>query len=124
MKINEGSLSFKRLVKELSKITKYLRFKRIKHGFYRVYFKHAYIGEMYKNMPRKGYDFVDEDPRFEDKKFYEGKEDQIDLIRNIKNFVEGYSDSKDSLVTRLYMLRHDKEFNENSMRAFQTLVVK
>ena len=47
-------------------------------------------------MPRTGYDWVDTDPRLESQKYYEQYEDEIKMVREIKNFVEGYEDSMDS----------------------------
>lgn len=71
-----------------------------------------------------GYDMDSLDPRFEDKKYWEEQEDADELTRKIKNFVEGYYESDDRIRTRMYMLRHDKEFYENSQKAYQQMVVK
>lgn len=102
----------------------HIRFVRIKYGFYRIYYKQGYIHEVYKEMPQKGYDMDDLDPRFDDQKYFEEFEDHAELTRKIKNYVEGYVESIDKIRTRLYMLRHDKEFFDNSQKAYQTMVVK
>lgn len=120
----EGSRWFRRLVKDARKISRDLRFVPVKLGFYRIYFRNAYLHEVYKEMPQKGYDMDDLDPRFENQKYYEEYEDSGEITRKIKNFVEGYWDSLDTLRTRVYMMRHDKEFNERTTKAYSHFYVK
>lgn len=120
----EGSRWFKRIVEESKKISKHIRFKRIKHGFYRIYWKQAYIGECFKEMPYRGYDHTDNDPRFESKKFWEEKEDNAEMIRQIKNFVEGYVETIDRIRTRVYNMRHNKEAYQTAVDGYKTLVIK
>lgn len=122
--MTEGSKWFRRFVRECRRISPYIRIKRIKYGFYRIYYKHAYIGECYKSMPQIGYDHNDYDRRFDDKKFYESKEDNAELSMKVKNFVEGYFDSRDRIRTRIWMFRHDKEFNETALKGYGQVVVK
>lgn len=105
-------------------MSRHIRVKRIKLGFYRIYFKQAYLHEVYKEMPEFGYDMDDLDPRFESQKYFEEFEDNTELTRTIKNFVEGYWDSLDRVRTRLYMLRNNDEFLKNAMEAYQQMVVK
>lgn len=102
----------------------HIRIKRIKHGFYRIYWKQAYIHEVYKEMPQHGHDIEEKNMQFENKKYVEEYEDRIDLIRNIKNFVEGYWDAKDTVQTRVWMMLHNKEFNETATKRYQTVVIK
>ncbi len=120
----EGSRYFKRFIKECKKISSHIRVKRIKHGFYRIYWKDAYIGECFKEMPLVGYDHTDNDKRFEEKKFYESKEDRAELTRKIKNFVEGYHDSLKKLQTRVWLMRHSKEHYERASRGYRELKIK
>lgn len=120
----EGSPWFRRLCREIKKMSPYLRIVRVKFGFYRIYYKQGYVHEVYKEMPQIGYDMDDLDPRFESQKYYEEYEDEGEKTRKIKNYVEGYYDSLDRIRTRLYMLRHDKEFFENSQKAYQQVVIK
>ena len=120
----QGTKHFRRFVKDCRKISPHLRIKPIKHGFCRIYWKHAYLGECFKEMPALGYDHTDNDPNYESKKFYESKEDRAELTRKLKNFVEGYWDSISKMRTRVWMLRHDKEFNEVTSKGYQQLVVK
>jgi len=125
IRLVEGSRWFRRLVNDIHKIDPYLRLKRAKFGFYRVYWKQAYIHEIYKEMPLIGYDFEDQDPRnFESQKYYEEYEDVNERTRKIKNFKEGYWDSLDRIKTRVYMMRHDKEFNKEATQAYQQVVIK
>lgn len=100
------------------------RIVRIKCGFYRIYYRQAYLHEIYKEMPQRGYDMDELDPSFEDKKYFEEFEDRAELTRKIKNFVEGYWDSKETIRTRMYMMRNDKEFNQNATQAYQNFYVK
>lgn len=115
---------FKRLRRECEKISPYIRFVRIKMGFYRIYFKHAYIHEVYEDMPLIGFDIEDIDPRLSDKKYYEEYEDNIELTRKIKNYVEGYIDSKDRILKRIYMIRNNQEFAERAENAYKQITIK
>lgn len=121
---DEGSYWFKRLVNDCKKISPYIRIKRIKLGFFRIYWRDAYIHEIYKEMPQTGYDVEENDYRYESKKFYESKEDRAELTRKIKNYVEGYWESLDVIRTRVYMFRHNKEMYENARRGYSQTVVK
>ena len=67
----EGSRWFKRFLKDVKKISSHIRVKRIKLGFYRLYYDDAYLHEVYKEMPQYGYDIDDLDPRFESQKYWE-----------------------------------------------------
>jgi hypothetical protein len=119
----EGSRWFQKLKREAKAMSPHFRFVRIQLGFYRIYWQDAYIHEVYKEMPEYGYDIDDLDPRLHDKDYYEDLEDKTELTRNIKNYVEGYYDSMDKLRTRLYMMRNDKEFNENAKGAYKQMYV-
>lgn len=120
----KGTTWFKRFKKECQQWSPHVRFKEIKLGFYRIYYKGFYIGEAYKEMPPKGYTKVEEDPRLDSQKYYEEYEDTVKATREIKNFVEGYFDALDQFRTRMYMLRHDDEFYENSRKAYQNVYIK
>lgn len=71
-----------------------------------------------------GYDLDDLDPRFENQKYYEEYEDNAELTRNIKNFVEGYYDSLDTIRTRNYMMKTSPEYNERATNAYKQMVVR
>lgn len=120
----EGSRWFRRLQKDCLKISSHIRFVRVKLGFYRVYWDDAYIHEVYKEMPEFGYDIDDLDPRFENQKYWEEYEDNADLTRKIKNYVEGYYDSLDRIKTRVYLLKNDAEFNKSSRGAYKQMYIR
>lgn len=105
-------------------LSKHIRLKRIKLGFYRIFFRDAYIHEVYEEMPMVGYDIEAYDPRFESQQYFEEFEDNVELIRTIKNYVEGYYDSINTVKRRLYMLKNDNEFYNNATKAYQQLNVK
>ena len=119
-----GNYFFKRLVNDCKKISPYIRFKRIKHGFYRIYWRNAYLHECYKWMPIVGYDFEDYDPRFESRSYYEEYEDNADLTMKIKNFREGYFDALNTIKRRVYLMRNQREFYERSKRAYKQVRIK
>lgn len=120
----EGTHWFRRFYKDCKKISPHLRFVRVKLGFYRIYWKDAYIYECYKNMPPKGFEWFDIDPRLENREYYEEYEDQVELTRKIKNFVEGYADAIDRIRTRVWLMRNDKEYYERAKNAYKQMYVK
>jgi 4-alpha-glucanotransferase len=123
-----GTIWFRRFVKEAQAMSSHIRFKRIKYGFYRIYWvgggESAYIGECYKEMPEHGYDIEDLNQDLDSKKYFEEFEDNAELIRKVKNFVEGYRESIKTLRTRIYMLKNDKEFRNKAVEGYKTRVVK
>jgi hypothetical protein len=119
-----GSRWFRRLVKDCKKISPHIRIKRIKYGFYRVYWKQAYIHEIYSEMPQFGHDIYEKDINFISQKYYEEYEDRAELTRKIKNYVEGYWDSYDRIRTRSWMMKHDKEFNKTATDGYKQVVIK
>lgn len=119
-----GSYWFKRFVRECRNISPHIRIIPIKMGFYRIYWKDAYIHEVYSEMPPKGYDIEIEDPRIESQSYYEEYEDNVSLIRTVKNFVEGYYDSIDKIKTRVFLLKNDAEFAKTAHNAYAQTVIK
>lgn len=121
----EGSLWFRRLIKDCQKISNRIWFKRIKYGFYRIYWDQAYIYEVYKEMPQYGHDIYENDIRFtESKQYYEKHADRAEMTRKIKNFVEGYHEAFDAVRTSAYMMRTNPEHNKLAHQAYQMHVVK
>ena len=120
----QGSFWFKRLVRECKKISPHIRIVPIKMGFYRIYWKEAYMHECYSEMPYKGYDIEEEDPRLMDKHYYEEYEDNVQLTRKIKNFVEGYVDSIAKIKKRVWLFKNDQEHYKQAKRAYRTMKVK
>lgn len=119
-----GNIWFKKFKAKAEKLSPHIKFKRIKYGFYRVYWDNSYICECYNNMPPKGYDILEDDIRLINQSYYEEYEDRAKLTRQIKNFVEGYYDSIDTLRTRVYMLKNNLEFRTTAKKAYQRFVVK
>lgn len=93
-------------------------------GFCRVYWKEAYIHEVYTDMPYRGYDIEEEDPRLVNKAYYEEFEDQVELTRKIKNFVEGYTDSIDKIRKRVWLFKNNEEHYEKAKNAYKQMIVK
>jgi len=122
--MTEGTKWFRRFCRDCKNISSDIRIVRVKLGFYRIYFRQAYIHEVYKEMPEHGYDLDDLDPRFESQRYYEEFEDQAELTRNIKNYVEGYWESLDRIRTRTYLMRNNQEFNKSATNAYKQMVIK
>lgn len=127
--LDNGSRWFRRFVRDARKLSNHIKFKKIKFGFYRIYWvgsgESAYLGECYKEMPEKGYDIEDLNQDLDSKKYYEEMEDKGELVRKIKNFVEGYWDNMDSLRRKVYLLKNnDKEFTNTTMRGYREMKVK
>ena len=121
----KGSRWFRRIVRNLRQMSPDFKIIHAKYGFYRIYWRGAYIHEIYAEMPYKGYDIEEEDIRNKDSQsYYEEYEDQNEITRKIKNYVEGYWDTFDTIRTRLWMLRNDEEFRKVSQQAYQQFVVK
>ncbi len=122
---SNGSLWFKRLVRDCAKISPHIKFRRIKYGFYRIYWKHSYLHEVYTDMPFIGYHLEEDDVTMqESQKYFEEFEDQGELTRKVKNYYEGYWDSLDRIRTRVYMLKNDADFAKESEQAYQQFLVK
>ncbi len=123
-----GSIWYRRFKKECEKMSPHIRFKEIKYGFVRIYWvgggHPAYMHEVYKWMPYKGYDIEEKDPRFQSQKYYEEYEDQAELTLKIKNFVEGYWDSIKTMKKRIYMFKNNKEFYKEACNAYKQVRVK
>lgn len=120
----KGSIWFKRFVRECKRISPHIRLVPIKMGFYRIYWKEAYVHECYSEMPYKGYDILEEDPRFMNKQYYEEFEDQAEMTMKIKNYVEGYVDSIEKLRKRIWLFKNNNEHYKKAKQAYKTMVIK
>lgn len=100
----------------------------INFGYYRIYWKNggepAYVHEIYKWMPYRGYMIEQKDENVDSQRYFEEYEDQIEVTRKLKNYVEGYTDSMNTLVLRMYQLKNDKEFRSEATKAYRRVVVK
>lgn len=126
--IEKGTRWFRRFKKEAEAMSPHIRFKRIKFGFYRIYWvgdgASAYVGECSKDMPEIGYEIEEKNYQMESKTYYEEYEDHAELIQKIKNFREGYWDNLDRLKTKVYLLKNNAEFRSESQKAYSQFVVK
>lgn len=120
----EGSRWFRRLVEETKRMSPHIRFKRIKGGFYRIYYRQAYIAECSKFMPEVGYDINERALGFEDYSYYQDYHDTADTTLRVKNFVEGYWETKTKLQTRLFQMNHSKEHYEKARQGYSQMRVK
>lgn len=75
-------------------------------------------------MPQVGYDCIDKDFNFLEKKYVESREDPSELTRKIKNFVEGYWEALETIRVRVYLMRHDAQYNKLATQRYQTVVIK
>lgn len=120
----EGNRWFRRLVRECRRISPYIRFRRIKFGFYRIYWKDAYIHECSKDMPAIGYDIEEYNPRIDNQSYFEEFEDNAEMVQKIKNYREGYYDSIDRIKTRVYMFKNNEEMYRTAKNAYKQMYVK
>lgn len=119
-----GSRWFKRLKKEIEAKSPHIRFKPIKFGFYRIFWDSSYIGECSKDMKEFGYDIEERNFQLESKKYFEEMEDNAELIQKIKNFREGYWDSRDRLITSIYLMKNNKDHRKQQQEAYREMRVK
>lgn len=124
----KGTRWFRRFVREAEALSPHVRFKRIKYGFYRIFWvgdgASAYIGECSKEMPEIGYDIEEKNFQLESKSYFEEYEDNADYIQKIKNFREGYWDNISRLHTKVYMLKNNQEFRTEAQKAYSQFVIK
>ncbi len=84
----KGTLWFKRFKQQAEKMSPHIKFKRIKYGFYRIYWvgdgASAYIGECSKDMPHIGYEIEEKNYQMDSKKYYEEMEDHAELIQKLR----------------------------------------
>jgi len=120
----EGSYWFQKLVRETARSSPHIRFRRIKGGYYRIYYRNAYIGECSKNMPEMGHDIFERAQGFEDYSYYEEHHGNADAAMRIKNFVEGYWETKNRLKLKLFQFYNDKEFASIAINGYKQLRIK
>ena len=123
-----GTMWFKKFKKEAEAMSSHIRFKRIKYGFFRIFWCgdgiSAYVGECHKDMSEIGYEIEEKNFQLENKKYYEDYEDNAEYIQKIKNFKEGYWDSKSRLLTCVYMLKNNSEYRRKAQQAYSQFIVK
>jgi len=124
----EGSRWFRKFKKECEKMSPHIQLVRIKYGFYRIYWtgggEPAYMHEVYKWMPMKGYVLDEKDPRFDSQKYYQEYEDTAELTLKVKNFVEGFWDSMETMKKRVRLFRNNKDFYNEAVGAYRATKVR
>lgn len=119
-----GSYWFKRLVKELRSMSKHFRIRRIRHGFYRIYWKDAYVHEVYKEMPYKGYSWYTDSPYKESLKLMQDYEQDGEIQRKVKNFVEGYAEAAKAIKLRMFQFKNNDEHYQTAKDMYKQVVIK
>lgn len=106
----------------------HFKFIPIKFGYYRIYWtgggEPAYVHEVWKWMPLQGYEIEEKDMRLVSQKYYEEYEDQLEMNRLLKNFVEGYKEALDTIRTRNWSFKNDKEYRKTAVEGYRHMVVK
>jgi hypothetical protein len=119
-----GSKWFRRLCRELKQRSKHYRIVPIRHGFYRVYWKDAYVHEMYKEMPYRGYQWYTDSPYKDSLKLMEQMEEDGEIQRKIKNFVEGYTEASKAIQLREFQFKNNPEHYQVAKDMYKTVVIK
>ena len=126
--ITTGTRWFNRFKTEAEKMSPHIRFRRIKFGFYRIFWvgdgESAYIGECSKDMPQFGYDIEEKNFQLDSKKYFEEYEDNAELVQKLKNFKEGYWDSLDRLKTSVYMFKNNTDHRKEAQAAYRQFTIK
>lgn len=121
---NEGSYWFRRLMRDLYKISKHFKIRRIRCGFYRIYWKDAYVHEVYKEMPYRGYTWYTESPYKDSLKLSQEWEQDGEIQRKVKNFVEGYYESLKAITLRTYQFKNNDEHYRTARQMYRQMVIK
>ena len=128
MTIDKGTRWFRRFRKEAEAMSPHIRLKRIKFGFYRIFWvgdgESAYLSECSKEMPEIGYDIEEKNFQLESKNYFEEYEDNAELIQKIKNFREGYWDSIKKLKINIYMMKNNSDHRKEAQAAYREMIVK
>lgn len=121
---NEGSYWFRRLVRDLYRQSKHFQVRRIRHGFFRIYWKEAYVHEVYKEMSYKGYTWYSDSPYKESLKLMQQWEQDGEIQRKIKNFVEGYAEASKAIKLRSYQFKNNDEHYRIAKDMYKQVVIK
>lgn len=122
--LREGSYWFKRLVRDLNRISPDIKIRKIRFGFYRIYWKEAYVHEVYKEMPATGYTWYTESPYKDSLKLVQEWEQDGEIQRKVKNFVEGYWDALKAIKLRVYQFKNNEEHYRLAKDMYKHVVVK
>lgn len=120
----EGSRWFRRLMRDLRKMSKHFKVRRIRCGFYRIYWKDAYVHEVYKEMPYRGYVWYTESPYKDSLKLIQDWEQDGEIQRKVKNFVEGYVEASKAIKLRMYQFKNNDEHYRTAKDMYKQMVIK
>lgn len=121
---DEGSVWFRRLMRDLTRTSKHFKVRRIRHGFFRIYWQEAYVHEVYKEMPRRGYVWYTDSPYKESLKLMQEYEQDGEIQRKVKNFVEGYDEASRAIKLRVYQFKNDDEHYRVAKDMYKHVVIK
>ena len=121
---DEGSYWFRRLIKDLFRMSKHFKVRRIRCGFNRIYWKDAYVHEVYKEMPYRGYVWYTESPYKDSLKLVQDWEQDGEIQRKVKNFVEGYAEASKAIKLRIYQFKNNDEHYRTAKDMYKQVVVK
>lgn len=111
-------------MRELHTTSKHFKVRRIRDGFFRIYWKEAYVHEVYKEMPQRGYHIETLNPYLDSLKLMQEYEQDGSIQRKVKNFVEGYADAKKAIMLRLYQFKNNYEHYCTARDMYRQVVVK
>lgn len=105
-------------------MSKHIKVRRIRHGFFRIYFKEAYVHEVYKELPYKGYVWYTESPYKDSLKLSLAWEQDGEIQRKVKNYVEGYSEALKAIKLRVYQFKNNEEHYRLAKDMYKHVVIK
>lgn len=120
---DEGSIWFKRLMRELYKTSKHFKVRKIRSGFFRIYWKEAYVHEVYKEMPYRGYVWYTDSPYKDSLRLIQEWEQDGEIQRKVKNFVEGYVEASRAIKLRVYQFKHNDEHYRTAKDMYKHVVI-
>ncbi len=121
---DEGSVWFRRLIRDLYKISSHFKVRRIRCGFFRIYWKDAYVHEVYKEMPARGYVWYTDSPYKESFRLVQQYELDGEIQRKVKNFVEGYYEASKAIKLRVYQFKNNDEHYRVAKDMYRNVVIK
>jgi hypothetical protein len=79
---------------------------------------------MYKEMPAKGYSIETDSPYKESLKLMQEWEQDGELQRKIKNYVEGYYEARKAIMLRMYQFKNNDEHYKIAKDMYKHVVIR
>ena len=111
-------------MRDLNKKSKHFKVRKIRHGFFRIYWKDAYVHEVYKEMPMRGYTWYTESPYKDSLKLVQEWEQDGEIQRKVKNFVEGYWEALKAIELRVFQFKNNREHYDLAKDMYKNVVIK